>query len=241
MFRPATFELVPIARSGTGRCPYGYPWDPRRVAAIGDDVAMAERVTRRAFARQRRACTVAAGLGRVVDRVNPVAERILELQRLIGNRNVVQLLQVQRQDEGDDVATLPGPRPLVNDPLSGTTSGDLTPPTPRPALLRRGDQGPIVEELQIRLNEDGADPVLVVDGDFQGATDTAVRAFQGRHGCKVDGLVGPQTWGLLDELDRADIVGPHDVMGGTHSVTTDEAAAVAEEMVTAPHLRPPGR
>ena len=232
MFTPATLELVRIARSGTGGCPYGYPWDPRPVAAIGDDVAMAERVTGlRSRGNDGRAPSHAGSVD--VDHVNPVAERILELQRLIGNRNVVQLLQVQRQDEGDAVATLPGPRPLVNDPLSGTTSGDLTPPTPRP-LLRRGDQGPTVEELQFRLNEDGADPPLAVDGDFRGATDTAVRAFQGRHGCKVDGLVGPQTWGLLDELDRADIVGPHDVMEDTHSVTTDEAAAVAEQMVTTP-------
>jgi hypothetical protein len=164
---------------------------------------------------------------------NPMAGRIIGLQRLIGNRNVAQLLQLQRQADGGGVATLPRPRPLVNDPLSGTTSGDLTPPTARP-LLRRGDEGPTVEELQIRLNEDGADPPLVVDADFGGGTDTAVRAFQGRHGCKVDGIVGPQTWGLLDELDRADITGPHDVMEGTHSVTTEEAAAVAGQMVTTP-------
>ncbi|MGH9134959.1 MAG: peptidoglycan-binding domain-containing protein [Ilumatobacteraceae bacterium] len=174
-----------------------------------------------------------AVMPRTVDDVDPVADRILGLQRLIGNRNVVRLLALQRQAGDGGVATLAQPRPLVNDPMAGETSGDLAPPAPRP-LLRLGAEGSTVEELQLRLNEDGADPTLAVDGRFGRNTDGAVRAFQARHGCKVDGIVGPQTWGLLDELDRADIVGPHDVMADTHSVTTEEAAAVAAQMVTTP-------
>ena len=39
-----------------------------------------------------------------------------------------------------------------------------------------------VEQLQTRLNEDGADPPLTVDGIFGPLTHAAVVAFQGRHG-----------------------------------------------------------
>src|SRR5262249_42833991 len=139
---------------------------------------------------------------------------------------------VQRQSTSTITAPperIPGP----NDPLTGTTSGDLSPAAPRP-LVRLGSRGDTVAELQVRLNEDGARPRLDPDGSFGGATDRAVRAFQRRHGLLVDGIVGPQTWGLLDELSRADILGPHDVFAGTHAVSDAEAAAVASHMATTP-------
>ena len=83
---------------------------------------------------------------------------------------------------------------------------DLTPkPDSKPAAptltvpgdLRKGAKGGDVRLLQTRLNEKGASPALRVDGDFGDKTDAAVRDFQRRRGLKVDGWVGPATWGAL--------------------------------------------
>jgi len=175
----------------------------------------------------------AAAVARDVDRAHG---QPLEPPRA-GDTVPSQLLSIQRQGSGTIVAPperIPGP----NDPLTGTTTGDLAPRPPRP-LLRLHSEGQVVAELQVRLNEDGQDPRLEPDGDFGGATDRAVRAFQRRHGLKVDGIVGPQTWGMLDELSRADILGPHDVLAGSHAVSDAEAAAVAGHMSTTPPA--PGR
>lgn len=69
---------------------------------------------------------------------------------------------------------------------------DLAPAPPKEGhvLIKIGDHGPAVEELQGRLG-------VAVDGDFGPQTDAAVRAFQASHGLNVDGEVGPKTWAAL--------------------------------------------
>lgn len=57
-------------------------------------------------------------------------------------------------------------------------------------MLKRGDKGPSVKELQFYLKIRG-------DGDFGPKTEAAVRAFQQKKGLTVDGLVGPATWKAL--------------------------------------------
>jgi hypothetical protein len=47
------------------------------------------------------------------------------------------------------------------------------------------------ENLQVALNHLGADPKLVVDGQFGQATKKAVKDFQKQHELVVDGKVGP--------------------------------------------------
>jgi hypothetical protein len=74
------------------------------------------------------------------------------------------------------------------------------------AQLQKDDEGNLpsmVRVLQFRLNQHGA--TLEEDGDFGAATDKAVRAFQKDKGLVVDGIVGPITWGELnDDPEAAD-------------------------------------
>ena len=61
--------------------------------------------------------------------------------------------------------------------------------------LRRGAKGELVMQLQDLLSKDGSS--LVIDGIFGPGTQSAVRAFQKKHGLEVDGIVGPKTWAEL--------------------------------------------
>lgn len=56
--------------------------------------------------------------------------------------------------------------------------------------LSIGAMGDMVKKLQARLQ-------IAVDGKFGPATESAVKNWQKAHGLKVDGIVGPQTWGAL--------------------------------------------
>jgi peptidoglycan hydrolase-like protein with peptidoglycan-binding domain len=59
--------------------------------------------------------------------------------------------------------------------------------------LRQGDANNAVRALQVELNAKRS-AGLTVDGNFNAATNTAVRAFQTHAGIGVDGIVGPITW-----------------------------------------------
>jgi N-acetylmuramoyl-L-alanine amidase len=67
-------------------------------------------------------------------------------------------------------------------------------------IFRVGDAGPEVADVQQRLSGLGSmiDP-SEVDGRFGPTTERAVRDFQARRNLRVDGLVGPDTWGQLVE------------------------------------------
>jgi peptidoglycan hydrolase-like protein with peptidoglycan-binding domain len=77
--------------------------------------------------------------------------------------------------------------------------------------IRRGSTGPAVEELQQRLNNAPSTEVptlLEVDGKFGPLTRQAVREFQAAHPPLVqDGVVGPATWALIDQVPGAVDVG----------------------------------
>ncbi|MEA3277152.1 MAG: peptidoglycan-binding domain-containing protein [Pseudomonadota bacterium] len=60
------------------------------------------------------------------------------------------------------------------------------------ATLERGSSGPDVKKLQKRLKKAGFDPGDI-DGEFGGATEAAVMAFQASKGLLADGVVGPKT------------------------------------------------
>jgi uncharacterized repeat protein (TIGR01451 family) len=68
----------------------------------------------------------------------------------------------------------------------------------RNRLLRIQDRGEDVSRVQQCLNEHGAS--LVVDGIFGSRTDAALRAFQQIKNITVDGLVGNQTWRVMQGI-----------------------------------------
>jgi N-acetylmuramoyl-L-alanine amidase len=67
-------------------------------------------------------------------------------------------------------------------------------------IYSRGDQGPEVLDIQQRLS---ALAISIDPGELPGrfgpSTEAAVRAFQAQRSLRVDGLVGPDTWGQLVE------------------------------------------
>jgi peptidoglycan hydrolase-like protein with peptidoglycan-binding domain len=166
---------------------------------------------------QRGGVTVDRGVGQVGDKHEQHADQVAA--RVVAGESAVELL--------DGVA---GPGPASADQTSRGTGPVQRLIENRPAThppLSQGAHGVEVEHLQIRLNEDGAQPPLVVDGDFGGLTHAAVVAFQGRHGLGPDGKAGLRTWGVLDELERRGIAGPtRTVLDATRPVTQGDHDAV---------------
>ena len=79
--------------------------------------------------------------------------------------------------------------------------GDVPVPTPgtdKPTL-RKGDAGPYVTLAQTELIQRGYDlGSWGADGKYGSATERAVRQFQQDWDLKVDGIIGPVTWGYLE-------------------------------------------
>ncbi len=92
-------------------------------------------------------------------------------------------------------------RSAVNAIINGTAPAPvLIPAFERPndptnsrgrPTLRRGATGELANEIQATIG-------VSVDGQFGAKTEAAVRAFQAAHGLVPDGIVGPNTWPVLD-------------------------------------------
>ncbi|HET7657827.1 MAG TPA: peptidoglycan-binding domain-containing protein [Bacillales bacterium] len=69
-------------------------------------------------------------------------------------------------------------------------------------VLRRGDSGSEVRELQKRLIDLGYDlHEYGADGQYGDETEAAVRSFQEDHGLVVDGIIGPRTIAALENAE----------------------------------------
>ncbi|MDJ0798717.1 MAG: peptidoglycan-binding protein [Calothrix sp. MO_167.B12] len=82
--------------------------------------------------------------------------------------------------------------------MTYTTQTTTTRPT-----LTLGSTGEDVKDLQTVLNATVAYNSLVVDGVFGNLTKEAVMAFQKQYGLTIDGIVGDQTWAVVDTIVRA--------------------------------------
>ena len=92
------------------------------------------------------------------------------------------------------------------------------------ALVSRGDTGPVVAEIQLRLVRAGLLPDTYLTQDltsavFDDATDEAVRLFQQDRGVPVDGVVGAETFRRLEEArwrlgDRMLVYSPGHLLAG---------------------------
>lgn len=69
-------------------------------------------------------------------------------------------------------------------------------------LIRLGDDGPAVLDVQRRLERQGFSDITR-DGSFGPRTLDAVRQFQRRRALPADGIVGPETWRALVEAGHA--------------------------------------
>jgi peptidoglycan hydrolase-like protein with peptidoglycan-binding domain len=67
-------------------------------------------------------------------------------------------------------------------------------------VLRVGSTGLPVRRLQSRMSAVGFD-TGGVDGRFGANTEAAVRTLQQAYNLGVDGIVGPQTWDVVDALE----------------------------------------
>lgn len=126
--------------------------------------------------------------------------------------------------------------PRVDAPPARPTPSAPPAPSVRPApsldaaargegLIRRGQSGESVRQLQEQLRAQGLD--VAVDGRFGPETERAVRELQARTGARVDGLVGPETMGKLRGVPCGDVVersgrGP---AGAARAPTADELRA----------------
>jgi peptidoglycan hydrolase-like protein with peptidoglycan-binding domain len=94
--------------------------------------------------------------------------------------------------------------------------------------LRRGSDGAWVSHLQSLLQAEGADPGAI-DGDFGPRTEAAVRAYQEANGLRVDGIVGPETWGSLVQDSGQDA---GDAGGAGGAGEDDEEVTISVEDLT---------
>lgn len=78
--------------------------------------------------------------------------------------------------------------------------GDRPPQTPpNPAdcpVVYPWDRGASVAEVQELLCGHGFQGIRI-DGDYGSKTERAVKLYQKRHGLRIDGVVGPDTWASL--------------------------------------------
>lgn len=105
-------------------------------------------------------------------------------------------------DVRNDVAKLMSGSSNIVIPNSGSSSNQYVTPSQtgnHTEILRKGSEGPEVEELQQKLIKLGYScGSYGADGDFGNSTLAAVVKFQKDHGLDDDGEVGPLTWRAIE-------------------------------------------
>ena len=97
-------------------------------------------------------------------------------------------------------------------------------------------QGADVRQVQQRLKDLGYAQVGPADGIFGPYTDSAVRAFQWINQLVVDGVVGPQTWGLLFSTAALPAPAVHPIIVGDTLLGSWQAGTWIDAATTASWL-----
>jgi peptidoglycan hydrolase-like protein with peptidoglycan-binding domain len=107
-------------------------------------------------------------------------------------------------------------------------------------VLRRGDSGPAVKKVQEALIILGIPvPRVGASGVFGDETELAVRSYQEARGLKVDGVIGPETIGSLDEEFHTGPATEHRVSLSTEPYVSDvPSPLVPESPVRSPRASP---
>jgi len=95
-------------------------------------------------------------------------------------------------------------------------------------LIRPGDRGEAVRDLQLRLTAVGLPCESDEPSVFGEATAAAVRAFQSSRGLRVDGECGPHTWSALVEAGFA--LGDRLLYHRTPPLRGDDVAALQRRL-----------
>ena len=90
---------------------------------------------------------------------------------------------------------------VIKTPIITKITDVLVGPAVEEPMLKKGDKGAWVNELQRLLK-------IEVDGDFGPKTHAAVVAFQKKAKLPADGIVGPYTWDALDKANKPVAVVP---------------------------------
>ena len=126
-----------------------------------------------------------------------VADNSLVVDGVFGNLTKEAVIAFQKQYDFLTADGIVGSRTwAIIDDITDGGENDTNART----TLTLGSNGGDVEYLQRRLN--GLRYAsLVVDGTFGVATEEAVKKFQKFNDLTVDGIVGPQTWAMLELID----------------------------------------
>ena len=122
-------------------------------------------------------------------------QRILVMIKLLDFTRITGTLDAQTVQSVKDFQSGAG---LTVDGVAGPLTWHALPADPNTPRLARGATGAAVTALQNGLKKfsaapgDPTDPGAA-DGHFGARTEAAVRAYQGRHGIGVDGIVGDRT------------------------------------------------
>lgn len=92
---------------------------------------------------------------------------------------------------------------VVLAPAASAEYSKLCPYTSAQPIVKRGDTGAVVKQVQCELNYSLSGPDLDVDGKFGPATEVQLKWFQGCAGLDQDGIVGDYTWILLNRYSVA--------------------------------------
>jgi N-acetylmuramoyl-L-alanine amidase len=98
----------------------------------------------------------------------------------------------------------------------------------RVQLIRRGDSGRAVAQIQTVLTALGHLPAVPRESRFDEATDRALRGFQQQRGLVVDGIVGPETYAALQAARHR--LGDRILSFSTRMLVGDDVTALQERL-----------